>query len=227
MKNLCLVGELNIRQQGEGFTQQAAGVSDRQREATSSFCKRADKMKFYVHTSIISILLGFTLVGCARQETGETSATRNRTGVEETKVSPEPVKNNPTESSDSARAITVYKSPTCGCCTEWESHMTKAGFLVTSKPTENMEEVRKQYDVPEKVQSCHTAVIVGYVVEGHVPADDVKRLLESRPDGVAGLAAPEMPQKSPGMQPEGEKPSGYEVLSFDRQGNSKVFASYK
>ena len=185
-------------------------------------------MKFNIYTAIILISLSFTLVGCAGQETGNASATRNSTGVEETKVSPEPVKTNPTESSgDSAKAITVYKSPTCGCCTQWESHMTKAGFQVTSKPTNNMEEIRKQYGVPEKVHSCHTAVIGGYVIEGHVPADDVKRLLESRPDGVAGLAAPGMPPKSPGMQPEGEKPSGYDVLSFDRQGNSKVFVSYK
>lgn len=185
-------------------------------------------MKFYIYTAIILMSLGFALVGCATQDGKKASATQNSTGVEETKVSPEPVRSNPTEnSSDSVRAITVYKSPTCGCCTQWESYMTKAGFQVTSKPTERMDEIRKQYNVPEKVQSCHTAVSGGYVIEGHVPAIDVKRLLESSPDGVVGLAAPGMPSKSPGMQPEGEKPSGYDVLSFDRQGNSNVFSSYR
>lgn len=184
-------------------------------------------MKFYIYAPIILITLGFTLAGCARQETEKTSTIPNKTEVAETKISPEPAKTDLKEASgDSAKAITVYKSPTCGCCSKWEEHLTKAGFQVTSKPTENMTEIRKQYNVPEKMQSCHTAVIGGYVIEGHVPADDVKKLLETRPAGVAGLAAPGMPPKSPGMQPEGEKPSGYDVLSFDRQGNSKVFASY-
>ena len=104
--------------------------------------------------------------------------------------------------------------------------MTKAGFQVTSKPVENMGEIRKQNKVPEKMQSCHTAIIDGYVIEGHVPDDDVKRILKER-TAVVGLAAPGMPANSPGMQPEGEKPSGYDVLSFDREGNSKVFTSYK
>lgn len=103
--------------------------------------------------------------------------------------------------------------------------MSKAGFKVTSKATDNMTEIRKQYAVPEKMQSCHTAVIDGYVIEGHVPAGDVEKLLETRPD-VVGLAAPGMPAKSPGMQPEGEIPANYDVFSFDRQGNMKVFASY-
>ena len=103
--------------------------------------------------------------------------------------------------------------------------MSKAGFKVTSKATDNLTEIRKQYAVPAKMQSCHTAVIDGYVIEGHVPAGDVEKLLETRPD-VVGLAAPGMPAKSPGMQPEGEKPANYDVFSFDRQGNIKVFASY-
>ena len=185
-------------------------------------------MKFYIYTAIILISQGFALLGCAGQEGGKASETPNSAGAEEAKVRSESVNPKPAETNgESARAITVYKSPTCGCCTKWESHMTNAGFQVISKPTDNMDEIRKQYNVPEKLQSCHTAIIGGYVIEGHVPADDVKRLLETRPEGVAGLAAPGMPPKSPGMQSEGEKPSGYDVLSFDRQGNSKVFTSYK
>lgn len=186
-----------------------------------------NKMKFYIYTLIILITLGFTLAGCARQETETTSTARNKTETEETKISPEPAKTDLKEiSDDSTGTITVYKSPTCGCCSMWESHLTKAGFRVVSKPTENMAEIRKQYNVPDNMQSCHTAVVDGYVIEGHVPADDVKKLLNERPAGILGLAAPGMPQKSPGMQPEGEKPADYDVFSFDKEGNTKVFASY-
>jgi hypothetical protein len=165
-------------------------------------------MKFYIYTSIILILLGFTLAGCARVQ--EKAAT-----------------NPSNHDNEKDKAITVYKSPTCGCCTMWEDHLSKAGFKVTSQTTNNMAEIRRQFGVPEEMQSCHTAVIEGFVIEGHVPADDIKKLLETRPADVVGLTAPGMPPKSPGMQPEGEKPSGYDVLSFDRQGNAKVFASYK
>ena len=184
-------------------------------------------MKSYIYALIVLITLGLILAGCSQQETGKSSTTQNKTPAQETKTSPQKAQTDSKESSsDSVKAVTVYKSPTCGCCTMWESHMTKAGFQVTSKPVENMGEIRKQYKVPEKMQSCHTAIIDGYVIEGHVPADDVKRLLKERA-AVVGLAAPGMPANSPGMQPEGEKPSGYDVLSFDREGNSKVFTSYK
>lgn len=123
--------------------------------------------------------------------------------------------------------ITVYKSPTCGCCSMWETHLEKNGFKVTSKPVDNLTEVRKDLGVPPKMESCHTGVIKGYLIEGHVPADDIKKLLKAKPAEIAGLAAPGMPIKSPGMQPEGEKPSGYDVLSFDKNGNSEVYTSYK
>lgn len=184
-------------------------------------------MKFYIYASIILILLGLTLIGCARVE--EKAATDpNKTEIKSKDDTPAvPAADQKTVGDENSQAITVYKSPTCGCCSKWEEHLSKAGFKVTSKPTDNMTEIRKQYAVPEKMQSCHTAVVDGYVIEGHVPADDVKKLLATRPADVAGLAAPGMPPKSPGMQLEGEKPSGYDVLSFDRQGNAKVFTSYK
>lgn len=184
-------------------------------------------MKFYVYALIVLAAIGFALAGCARQETEETSTVRNKPEVQETNAAPQPAQNEEKKvGGENASAITVYKSPTCGCCGAWESYMTKAGFQVESKPTDKMSEIRKQYRVPEKMQSCHTAIVDGYVIEGHVPADDVKRLLKERPTDIVGLAAPGMPQKSPGMQPEGEKPSGYDVFSFDEKGNAKMFASY-
>lgn len=164
-------------------------------------------MKHFIYALVILIAAGFILAGCSQigPKLAETEQTEANSGY--------------------VKAITVYKSPTCGCCSLWEQHLRKAGFEVTSKPTDDMSAIRKQYGVPEKMQSCHTAIIDGYVIEGHVPADDVKKLLRERPD-VVGLAAPGMPPKSPGMQPEGEKPADYDVLSFDRQGNAKVFTSY-
>lgn len=184
-------------------------------------------MKFYVYASTILITAVFLFAGCARQGTDKVSASPDKAEVERSRTSQQAAQANPAEIiGDKSTAVTVYKSPTCGCCSKWEEHLTKAGFQVTSKPVENMTQIRKQYNVPDKMQSCHTAIIGGYVIEGHVPADDVKKLLGTRPADVAGLAAPGMPPKSPGMQPEGEKPSGYDVLSFDRQGNSKIFTSY-
>lgn len=182
-------------------------------------------MKFYSYGLIIIISLGFFLVGCT--SVTEKSSTNSDKQERQSEVSPNSAEINQNKVPDiNGKEITVYKSPTCGCCTGWESHLSKAGFKVTSKPTENMTEIRNQFGVPDKMKSCHTAVVDGYIIEGHVPADDVKKLLETRPTDVTGLAAPGMPQNSPGMQPEGAKPSGYDVLSFDRQGNSKVFTSY-
>lgn len=121
--------------------------------------------------------------------------------------------------------ITVYKSPTCGCCTDWEEHLERAGFKVVSHKRTNMNSVKKQLGVKSHLASCHTGLIDGYVIEGHVPADDIKRLLRERPD-VMGLTAPGMPQHSPGMQPPGEKPRGYSVLMFDEEGRTRVFTRY-
>lgn len=187
-------------------------------------------MKNFIFTITILVLFAFTLVGCT--QVSEKASTKQNTESPKQTESPVEKDNKETAETDQKKsaneddiAITVYKSPTCGCCTSWESHMAKEGFAVTSKPTDKMTDIRKQHKVPEKMQSCHTAIVDGYVIEGHVPASDVKKLLKLRPD-VVGLAAPGMPQHSPGMQPEGEKPSGYDVLSFDKQGKTKVFTSY-
>ncbi len=126
---------------------------------------------------------------------------------------------------DSLPEITVYKSPTCGCCTDWEVHLEKEGFKVISHKERNMNRIKKSLGVKSHLASCHTAVIDGYVIEGHVPANDIKRLLKERPP-VAGLTAPGMPQHSPGMQPPGERPRGYSVLTFDKEGRTRVFTRY-
>jgi len=119
--------------------------------------------------------------------------------------------------------ITVYKDPSCGCCKNWIAHLIKHGYGVDAKDTPAMAEVKRTLGVPEALTACHTAVVNGYLIEGHVPAADIARLLKEKPK-VAGLAVPGMPMGSPGM--EGPSQQHYQVLSFDKNGKTKVFASY-
>jgi len=117
--------------------------------------------------------------------------------------------------------VLVYKTPTCGCCNGWVEHMERAGFTVDARDVTDIMSVKRDGGVPVQMSSCHTAIIDGYVVEGHVPADQVKRLLADRPD-VAGIAVPGMPIGSPGM--EGSNPKPYQVLTFSHDGQPGVFA---
>lgn len=119
--------------------------------------------------------------------------------------------------------VTVYKSPTCGCCKDWVDHMRNEGFTVVAIDTSDMNRVKHAHGVTHDLGSCHTATVGGYVLEGHVPAADVKRLLAQRP-AVVGLAVPGMPMGSPGM--EGMYKQKYDVVAFDRTGGRSVFASY-
>ena len=109
------------------------------------------------------------------------------------------------------RDLLVYKSAGCGCCGEWEKHMRAAGFRVESHSVEDIVAVKRKLGVPDTLASCHTATVSGYVIEGHVPAADVQRLLRERPAAI-GLAAPGMPRGAPGMEGNGTAP--YETLAF-------------
>jgi hypothetical protein len=119
--------------------------------------------------------------------------------------------------------ITVYKDPSCGCCKNWIAHLIKHGYAVDAKDTPAMTEVKRTLGVPEGLTACHTAVVDGYLIEGHVSAADIAKLLKEKPK-VAGLAVPGMPMGSPGM--EGPRQQHYQVLSFDKNGKTRVFASY-
>jgi len=119
--------------------------------------------------------------------------------------------------------ITVYRDPNCGCCTKWIEHLIRHGFRVKDNKSAEMTEIKRGLGVPESLESCHTGVVNGYVIEGHVPAADIKRLLKQKPK-VAGLAVPGMPMGSPGM--EGPRKDRYEVLSFDKTGRTRVFAKH-
>lgn len=118
--------------------------------------------------------------------------------------------------------MTVYKSATCGCCAKWIDHMRKHGFQVTVVDVSDVTAVKEQHGVPRALYSCHTAIVDGYVIEGHVPADVVLSFLEERPDD-AGLAVPGMPMGSPGM--EGDYKEPYDVIAFDRNGGGRIYAS--
>ena len=121
--------------------------------------------------------------------------------------------------------MTIYKDPYCGCCDGWAEHMKAAGFNVTVKVEEAMDAVKAKHGVGANLASCHTAVVEGYVIEGHVPAGAVKRLLAERPQAT-GLTAPGMPMGSPGMEMPGSKADTYEVLLFKGQ-MTKPFARYE
>lgn len=122
-----------------------------------------------------------------------------------------------------AERVEVFKSPYCGCCEKWVEHLRKAGFEVIARDVNDVPGARKKLGMPERFGSCHTARVGGYVVEGHVPAADIARLLKEKPRAV-GLAAPGMPQGSPGM--ESSHPQPYDTLLVQADGSYQIFAKH-
>lgn len=126
--------------------------------------------------------------------------------------------------SPEALQVTAFRSPTCGCCGAWIKHMQAQGFQVKDNLVEDMEAVKREHNVPEDLAACHTAIVNGYVVEGHIPAADVKRLLTEKPE-VLGIAVPGMPIGSPGMESETVK-EPYTVFTFDQAGQTATFQDH-
>lgn len=120
--------------------------------------------------------------------------------------------------------ITVYRSPTCSCCGLWLKHLEKHGFEVNDVKTTHMQAVKQKFGVKPEWASCHTALVEDYVVEGHVPAADIKKLLQEKP-AVLGVSVPQMPHGTPGMEMSGQK-QPFSVISFDKDGNSQTFTEY-
>lgn len=118
-------------------------------------------------------------------------------------------------------AMVVYKDPGCGCCEKWVDLMRAAGFVVAVRNTTDMQPIKRRYQVGAALASCHTAIVGGYVIEGHVPVDLIRKLLEQQPK-VVGLTVPGMVTGSPGM--EGPNPQPYQVLAFDASGKTAVYA---
>jgi len=165
----------------------------------------------------VFLLMGMTalwLTGCSNADDGAKAVAKAT-----------PVPTSASATAQSKPEVVMYKPLTCDCCTGWAEHLSKEGFSVEVKKYDDMGAIKAKFGVSEKLASCHTAIVDGYVIEGHVPAADVERLLKERPD-IVGLTAPGMPMKSPGMQADGQQPQGYTVLAFDKDGNTTVFHRY-
>ncbi|MCK2150263.1 MULTISPECIES: DUF411 domain-containing protein [Marinobacter] len=123
-----------------------------------------------------------------------------------------------------AQSIHVYKSPSCGCCTDWVKHLESNGFDVEVTETNDLNPIKQKAGLTRSLSSCHTAFIGDYVIEGHVPADDVRRLIAEAPQA-RGLTVPGMPVGSPGMEM-GDRKDHYKVLLFNEMGQTKVFSEH-
>ncbi|MGH7790855.1 MAG: DUF411 domain-containing protein [Thermodesulfobacteriota bacterium] len=125
--------------------------------------------------------------------------------------------------SPSETSVTVYKDPSCGCCNKWVDILKEHGFQVAAHDVSDMTKIKTEYGVPVALSACHTAIVDGYVVEGHVPVDVIEKMLKEKPK-VTGITVPGMPVGSPGM--EGPHSEPYDVLTFDSKGNSTVYTSH-
>jgi len=121
--------------------------------------------------------------------------------------------------------ITVYKSKSCGCCAKWVDYLSGEGFSPTVYDQEDMDSIKDSLGVPPELRSCHTAVLERYLIEGHVPAADIRRLVAGK-SKLQGLAVPGMPPGSPGMAPAGEPIQGFDVVAFSTSGTPSTFARY-
>ncbi|MEL6930461.1 MAG: DUF411 domain-containing protein [Cyanobacteria bacterium J06600_6] len=122
--------------------------------------------------------------------------------------------------------MTVYRSPSCSCCGIWVDHAKNHGFRIEDIKTDEMEAIKQQHNVPAELASCHTTIIDGYVMEGHIPADDIKRFLAEKPDNLIGLTVPGMPIGTPGMEARDIK-QPFQVLAFNDKGEVEVFKEYQ
>ena len=166
--------------------------------------------------SLISVLFLTLLVmfsaGCSKEET--VSAVQNKQEAQENRLV-----------SAGAGQLEVYKSPTCGCCSDWVDHMSASGFSMNSHDLDDLVPVKQSHGISREIQSCHTAVSKeGFVFEGHVPAKFVKRFLSEKPESARGLAVPAMPVGTPGMEM-GDKFMPYQVLLLKTDGSREVYAT--
>lgn len=131
----------------------------------------------------------------------------------------------PNAESDSKIQVVMYKSATCGCCTKWAEYMDTAEFEVEQVVPESLYDVKVEAGIPQELSTCHTAKVGKYVVEGHVPLEDVRRLLNEQPDAI-GITVPGMPTGSPGMEVEGQPADNYDVLLIHNDGSTSIWASH-
>jgi hypothetical protein len=128
------------------------------------------------------------------------------------------------KSAAAAPQLSVFKTPTCGCCQNWVEYMKANGFTAKVTNMPDVSSVKMQNGLPPRLASCHTTLVGGYVIEGHVPVEDVRRLLKEKPAGIAGIAAPGMPAGSPGMDVPNSP--AYQIIAFDKTGRTSVYATH-
>lgn len=138
---------------------------------------------------------------------------------------PLPAEATPSVAAPSLESIRVVKSPSCGCCGKWVDHLRGDGFAVNTQDVDDVSPFKQQAGITPALASCHTAFIDGYAIEGHVPAEDIRRLLAEKPDAI-GLTVPGMPIGSPGMEIDGRPADAYDVLLIHRDGSTRVFSHH-
>lgn len=170
--------------------------------------------------ALVLAALSFALAGCGE---GEADARLvQEAAAPTTQAAATQAAATPTAATNGAPQLVVYKSPTCGCCKNWVEHMREHGFAVETRDVTDLAPVKAEHGIGRELESCHTGIVDGYVIEGHVPADLVAKLLTERPEGVKGLAVPGMPMGSPGM--EGLRKESYDVLAIGADGRTSVYA---
>jgi hypothetical protein len=170
------------------------------------------------YLSGFAVSMALSAAGCTAKE-AEPAAAENPSAISSVSA---PLRGGPSATpSVTPVSIKVYKTPTCGCCKAWVEHIEQNGFKAEVVDMPDLTAVKTKYGVAPQHQSCHTAVVGNYTIEGHVPADLIMKLVNEKPD-IAGLAVPGMPMGSPGM--EGATKENYDVLTFDRAGRTTVYA---
>lgn len=170
---------------------------------------------------IAILLVGVSAIACSKPEEKTDSAAPSGDAVATSQVSKSEPAATLASAKGSAIPIKVYKDANCGCCKAWIKHLEENGFVVEAMDMPDLSAVKTKYGVGSDIQACHTAIVDGYTVEGHVPADVILKMLKEKP-AIAGLAVPGMPAGSPGM--EGATKEKYDVLTFDRAGRTTVYA---
>jgi len=127
---------------------------------------------------------------------------------------------------DEKPKVMVYYNTDCGCCKDWLTHLEKNGLEVKAVAMDDVQPIKDDYKLPPQMASCHTAIVDGYVIEGHVPADDIKKLITEKPKDIVGLSVPQMPVGTPGMEM-GNRKDSFQVIAFDKKGNLSVYNEYK
>src|SRR5215207_2430020 len=180
-------------------------------------------------TVLIALVVSVSATACSKktQDTSASSASASSSMTTDSAISASQRGQSPSAPSRSvatneAYQIKVYKDPNCGCCKAWIQHLEQNGFVVEVMDMPDLSAVKTKHGVKDEIQACHTGVVNGYAIEGHVPADVILRMLKEKP-AIAGLAVPGMPAGSPGM--EGAIKEKYDVLTFDRAGRTTVYAA--